>query len=391
MQQLLACLLVVVGCGPIVAQVRPIASPAGEKSGEPNLTATPAGDVVLSWIEPTATGHSLQFAVRKEDRWSESKQIAAGDDWFVNWADFPSVVVLPDGRMAAHWLVKSAKGTYDYDVHIALSADAGKTWSKSLVPHRDGAKAEHGFVSLLPRPDNRLSVFWLDGRAMKPKRAGQPRGAMTLRYVEIDEGGELHNGALLDARVCECCQTSAAMAAAGPVVVFRDRSAQEIRDISIVRRVDGKWTKPRAVCRDDWLMPGCPVNGPSVAAVGDQVVVGWFTGADGKGRVKLAQSFDGGETFGEPILIDRGAPVGRVEIVALPDGTTWVCWLTRLEKGAAVLARRVAKDGSLGKALTVARTGSARANGFPQLVRSGDELVFAWTSGRVQCATMPLR
>jgi len=41
----------------------------------------------------------------------------------------------------------------------------------------------------------------------------------------------------LDTRVCECCQTSVAMTAEGPVVVYGDCSEaeKEIRDISIVR------------------------------------------------------------------------------------------------------------------------------------------------------------
>jgi len=392
MQKLTARLsLIALVVAPMAAQVQQLATPAGKGSGEPNLSVRSDGAVMLSWVEKVAAGHALRFAVREGDSWSKPKQVAAGDNWFVNWADFPSLVALPDGRLAAHWLVKSAKGTYDYDVHLAMSADGGDTWSKSLVPHRDGKKAEHGFVSLLPNADNSLSAFWLDGRAMKPTDGGHGRGAMTLRYVEVLKGGELRRGALLDDRVCECCQTSAAMTSLGPVVVFRDRSEGEVRDISIVRRVAGKWTKSRPVSRDGWQVAGCPVNGPSVAAVGKQVVVGWFTAADNTGRVKLARSTDGGKTFAEPLIIDRGNPVGRVEVVMLPDGAVWMCWLTRVEKGAAVRARRVAEDGTLGVAITVAMTGAERRNGFPQVVRSGEQLLFAWTDGGVKCASLPLK
>jgi hypothetical protein len=37
------------------------------------------------------------------------------------------MVALPDGSLAAHWLVKSGSGTYAYDVNISRSFDGGKT------------------------------------------------------------------------------------------------------------------------------------------------------------------------------------------------------------------------------------------------------------------------
>ena len=50
-----------------------------------------------------------------------------GYDWFVNWADVPSVVRLANGTLAGHWLQKSGADTYAYDVRLAYSHDDGKT------------------------------------------------------------------------------------------------------------------------------------------------------------------------------------------------------------------------------------------------------------------------
>lgn len=374
------------------AQVQKLPSPAAAKSSLPNLAVTSDGRALLSWIEPVGKGHSLRFAIRERQGWSKSKQVASGDRWFINWADFPSVAALPSGRMAAHWMVKSASGTYDYDVHIAQSADGGDTWAKSLVPHRDGKKAEHGFVSLLPTTDGALSAVWLDGREMKAGDGGHGhgRGAMTLRYVEILGDGKLREPALLDAGVCECCQTSAAMTQAGPVVVYRDRSQGEVRDIGVVRLVDGVWTKPELVCRDGWNIAGCPVNGPSVAASGKHVAVAWFTAAESQPRVKLVMSHDAGASFGEPIMIDKGNPLGRVEVVMRDDGRAFVCWLTHVEDAGAIRMRSIEADGTLRPAVTIAACGTGRRNGFPQIVCVGNELVFAWTSDGVKVASMPI-
>jgi hypothetical protein len=377
------------------AQVRELPAPAGQGSGQPNLAVSPDGRVYLSWIERLGEGRfSLRFAMLEKDGWSASRVIAEGSNWFVNWADFPSMVALPDGSLAAHWLVKSAPGAYEYDITISQSFDGGKTWGKPFIPHRDGARVEHGFVSLFAARDGSLAAVWLDGREMKPAEGGHDhgRGNMTLRYVKIKRDGALVDDAALDTRVCECCQTSAAMTADGPVVVYRDRSEaeKEIRDISIVRLKGDKWTAPRPVFQDGWELNGCPVNGPAVAAAGRRVAVAWFTGANQTSRVKLAFSDDAGETFSQPIAVDDGNPAGRVDVLLLDNGGALVCWLEKLPEGGAVRVRRVSPDGKLDDSVTVAPSGTARSAGFPQMARAGGELVFAWTGARVFTAKLAL-
>jgi hypothetical protein len=377
------------------AQVRELPSPAGTGSGQPNLAVSPDGRVYLSWIERLGEGRfSLRFATLEKGGWSTPRVIAEGANWFINWADFPSMVALPDGSLAAHWLVRSGPGTYEYDVTISRSFDGGKTWDKPFIPHRDGVKAEHGFVSLFAAKDGSLAAVWLDGRDMKPAEGGHDHGQgnMTLRYVKIKRDGALVDDVALDTRVCECCQTSAAMTADGPVVVYRDRSEaeKEIRDISIVRLRGNKWSAPRPVFQDGWQLNGCPVNGPAVAAAGRRVAVAWFTGADKTSHVKLAFSNDAGETFAQPVSVDDGNPAGRVDVLLLEDGGAMVCWLEKLSEGGAVRVRRVRPDGKLDEAITVAPSGTARSNGFPQMARAGRELVFAWKGDRVFTAALAL-
>jgi hypothetical protein len=403
------CFKLLLGCWlwPVLAQaqVRELASPAGPGSAQPNLAVSPTGCVYLSWIERLEAGRfSLRFSTLEKDKWSAPRVIAEGANWFVNWADFPSMVALPDGSLAAHWLVKSGAGTFEYDVTIARSFDGGKTWGKPFVPHRDGVKAEHGFVSLFAAQDGNLAAVWLDGREMKSDaptaqaaHGGHGHGDMTLRYVKIKRDGALADEAVLDARVCECCQTSAAMTAAGPVVVYRDRSnaAQEIRDISLVRWQDGKWSAPRPVFADNWELNGCPVNGPAIAAKERKVAVAWYTGAGNQPRVKLAFSDDAGASFGEPIAVDDGAPMGRVDVMLLDDDSALVCWLEKLEGGGAVRLRRIqpngkGPNGQREAAITVAPSGTARSNGFPQMARTGNQLTFAWTGPRVMTAVLTL-
>jgi len=378
---------------PVLAQVRELPSPAGTGSAEPSLFVAQDGRVYLSWIERLGQGRvALRFAVKEDDGWSVPLTIAEGSNWFVNWADFPSMIALPDGSLAAHWLVKSGPGTYAYDVNIARSTDGGKTWSSSFVPHQDGTETEHGFVSMFAARDGSLGAAWLDGRETRPDSAEHDHGGgdMTLRYVRIGHDGAFDDEAVLDARVCDCCQTSAAVTAEGPVVVYRGRSPEEVRDISIVRLREGRWSEPRRVSADNWQIHGCPVNGPSVAASGRRVAVAWFTAANDSSRVKLAFSTDAGASFGDPVIVDDGMPLGRVEAVLLDDGGALVSWLEGSPKGSTMRVRRIRADGQREAAVTVVPSGTGLSNGFPQMVHVGGTLVFAWTAGRVRTAVMPV-
>jgi BNR repeat-like domain len=372
--QLLLVVLAFVACtgrvpeqGLIARQLETSSAPG---SGEPNLAVAPDGRVLLSWIEPAGDdGHRLRFSARpKAGAWSAPETVAAGKDWFVNWADFPSVAVLPDGTLFAHWLRKSGPGAYAYDVRVSTSRDGGRSWSTPVVPHRDGTPTEHGFVSMTPWGAREMGLVWLDGRA----------AAMSLVHTTLDADGRLGPETALDGRVCDCCQTDAAIADGATVVVYRDRSDTEVRDMSVVRFAGGRWSEPRPVAHDGWEIHGCPVNGPAIAAAGPQVAVAWFTAADDRSRVKVAFSSDSAKTFGAPIAVDDGRPLGRVDVVVLSSAAALVSWLEQTQKGTELRVRRVSPDGTRGEALTVADSSAARSSGFPRMVRSHDEVVLAW-------------
>jgi hypothetical protein len=377
--------------------IRTSHSPTDGDSREPELTSTQDGRIILSWVERIGEKrYALRTSTLNGNGWSEGRTVAQGENWFVNWADFPSVIAQQDGSLAAHWLVKSGTGTYAYNVNIARSKDGGKTWSKPFVPHRDNTQTEHGFVSLIPLPDGRLGAVWLDGRNMKDMKDNSDDHApasesMTLRYAAIDRDGKLSDEAQLDERVCECCQTSAAVTSEGAIAVYRDRSQSEVRDIYSVRQVNGNWGAPQAVHADNWEIKGCPVNGPSVAADGRRVAVAWFTGANDISHIKVAFSEDAAGSFGSPIQVDDGEATGRVDVLLLPDGSALVCWMSGNVEGGAIKVRRVRSDGTLGPPAVLAQTDISRSSGFPRMARLGDEVHFAWTEfgkpSRVRMAT----
>jgi hypothetical protein len=363
---------------PALGPVEPIKSPAVAPSGEPFLTTTRDGHVLLSWLEQQPdTSVSFRFAAWGGSAWSEPRNIVARSDFFVNWADFPSILELPDGRLATHWLQREGPNTYAYGIRVATSADQGVTWSEPLAPHTDGTLTEHGFVSLFADGQD-LGAVWLDGRNMSAGH-GHGGGDMTIRFARLAADGTRTDEAEIDARTCECCQTDVAVTDQGPIVVYRDRSPEEVRNIVVSRRIDGAWSAPTPVHDDAWTIPGCPVNGPAIVAVGNAVAVAWFSAPGDVAQVKVAFSTDAGASFGAPVRIDDGDPAGRVDLLALDNGSVLVSWIERTEGGAAVRVKHVASNGRAGPAIDVAASSAERASGFPRMARSGDDILFAWT------------
>lgn len=378
--------------------VERITTPATIDSGQPQLSASDRG-LILSWVEREGQRATLKFSERTASGWSASRVVASGSDWFVNWADVPSVVRLADGTLVAHWLQKSGADTYAYDVRLSYSKDDGQRWSPSFTPHRDGTKTEHGFASLFQMPGAGLGLVWLDGRAMKPGSAhgahgGADAGSMSVRFASFGRDWKQTSEIPVDRRACECCPTSAVVTPDGPIVAFRNRDDKEVRDIHVSRFEHGKWTEPKAAHEDGWQTAACPVNGPMLSARGRGVALAWFTVKEEQGRALMAFSTDAGRTFGPPIRLDDSGALGRVDVELMPNGSAIASWIEFANQRAQFRMRRVEPSGARSQSVTVSNLAGTRASGYPRIARHGDELVLAWTEnteGRPQVQTAVTR
>lgn len=378
-----ALLLLVTACaqhdanGPPVGELTTLETPAGAPAGEPNLASGANGQVYLSWIEQLPdSSFALRFAELGANDFGAARTIASGRDWFVNWADFP--MLSSNGSvLAAHWLQRGGAGRYNYGVRVSLSRDGGQSWSAPVTPHRDSTPSEHGFVSLFPHGEG-FGAIWLDARGLADSDNGAGEVGMQLRFTTIAAAGQLGEDLPIDERTCDCCQTSVAVTADGPIVAYRDRSADEVRDIYVARFEQGRWSAGEPVHRDGWKIDFCPVNGPALSAQQQRVAVAWFTGADSLPRVLVAFSDDAGRTFGEPIRIDRGNPAGRVDVQLLRNGDALVSWLENAPESS-LRVRRVSSRGELSSDRVITPLTAERPSGFPHLIVTGDQVVFAWT------------
>lgn len=360
-----------------------VANSAGEGSAQQRLSVGGDGDVVMSWLEPGAEGYALKYAMLANDGWSESQTVVTGGDLFVNWADTPSVVQVSENVWAAHWGVYQAESYFAFDAVVALSVD-GSTWQEPFLLHQDGTESEHGFVTLFPQ-EGSVGAAWLDGRNyivdgefLYEDHEGNILGT-ALHYAKFSPSGERLESFELDEIACDCCLPVVAQSSDGLVLAYRDRSMDERRDIVVRRMSGGNWQAAVPVGEDNWIIEACPINGPAIAADGDSVAVAWFSAANDVPYVRLALSTDAGQSFGAPIEIDAGGSFGHVDLVLTDERDSIVSWLRSDANGVAITLRRITAEGVVGEPQTVAHIDIGRPADFPQMVKAGRQLVFAWS------------
>ena len=378
--------------------------PAAAGSAQPDLSTTPDGRLLLAWVNRTEGRRSaLQFvAMADNGHWqSAARTIVVGNTLMANWANTPHIAQTADGALWIQFMQQAGEsGGEAGNVALSRSTDGGFNWASPIAVNDDGVEAEHGFAALWPASRDTIGVAWLDGRdnveggmdhdagaAMKhgnmshDGRDMHAGGRTALRAAVFDMNLQRSGEAVVDAKTCDCCQTAIAATSRGPLLVYRDRSDKEIRDIAAVR-YDGKaWGKPVSVHADGWEMPGCPVNGPAVAAVGDAALVAWYTEAGGTPSVRVARSEDAGDSFAAPVTLDEGEAVqGRVALAL--DATQ--AWILRIREDAAGqslwLSRRTADLKREYQRLEVAKLqGRGRGTGFPKIALRGGDAYVAWT------------
>jgi hypothetical protein len=384
---LLAAAAVLAGCGAGSApeptlRVRAVDFPGAPGSGQPRFAADSAGNPVVSWLEPVGDGHALRYARFERGAFSMPHTVVVRDDFFVNWADMPSVRPIDGELWAAHWLVLDPNAPGAYHIAVAVSRDGGLSFGAPVQLNDDATAAEHGFVTLFPF-EGSIGAFWLDGRQLAEWSFDEPDKLLgtSLRVARIDETGAVAARAIVDELVCDCCQPTVASARSGPLVAYRDRTPEEIRDIVVRRHAGGAWQGAVTVADDGWHIEGCPVNGPAIAAADDLVAVAWFTAAGGAPRVRFARSADGAQSFGPAVDLDGAGAFGQVGLLLEADGTALASWWRgAADGGLELVARKVSSDDALGELRVLAHSAAAQPVDVPQIVAAQDGVLVAWTS-----------
>ena len=347
-------------------------------NAQPSLVST-NGSLSLTWISSDEDMNvSLNFRQFKDEKWSNPQTLAVGSNWFVNWADFPTHAISGD-QVLTSYLKKSASGTYTYDVFLNLQKLSGEKIKEDFILNTDGFKAEHGFVSIAAKDNEGFFISWLDGRNTVEKDMNGNHKPMTIRFAEITNSGDIISETELDSSVCDCCQTSITNSDKGPIVVYRDRSEEEVRDIYVTRNINDEWENPIPVHNDGWVIYGCPVNGPKVVSNSNNLAVSWFTVFDGKPTVNLSFSESYGSSFSIPIKINDLNAIGRVDAAFLNEKEVIVSYMEGDDFGTYLRIKKVSIDGKVSEPITISKIDSGRGTGVPQLEILNGEIFIMWT------------
>ena len=347
-------------------------------NAQPSLVSG-EGSLSLSWISSNEGNKStLNFSQLKEGKWTNTQTMATGSNWFVNWADFPAHAI-NENLILSSYLKKSDSGTYTYDVILSLQKLSGEKVKEDFLLNTDGVKAEHGFVSIIPNHNQGFFITWLDGRNTVDKDLDGYHKPMTIRFAEITNKGDIIDESELDSATCDCCQTSIAVTNKGPVVVYRDRSDKEVRDIYIARKINGIWGVPTPIHNDGWEINGCPVNGPKVASNSNNLAISWFTVSNEKPTVNLSFSKSNGASFGTPIKINDDDAIGRVDVAFLNPQEVLVSYIEGDDVGTYLRIKKVSIDGKVSAPITISKIDGGRNSGVPQLEILDNEAFIVWT------------
>lgn len=356
----------------------------------------------LSWVDSSSHAHTeLKYAKLEDGHWGKPVVLSSGTNWFMNWADYPMISV-NNGFLLSHYLQNSGTKGMAYDIYYRVSKLGQANQEKFKPLHNDNTATEHGFVSMLPMSDSTFLIAWLDGRNMASHNHGSMHshehaaGEMSVRIAEVNLQGELKNETVVDEMACTCCQTTMSMTESGPVLMYRDCSEDNIRDISIVRLINGNWTKPVSIHQDNWFIQGCPVNGPKSDALGSSLAVAWYTAANDKPKVQVVFSKNSGESFQKPFLVSDGEVVGRVDLSMISGDEAVVSWMETINKETFLFAAKVTEKEGLSNRVEIAKMSSSRKTGFPQMERLGDDLYFAWMDindkgSKLKTAVVPIQ
>ena len=350
-------------------RVQEIAAPTmAAKASGASVMRSAEGVVWLTWLEPEAADTALKFSTfdATTQRWRPAATIARGAGWFINYADFPALTAGPGGAATAVWFVNNpataSTATAGHDHHgpgyhaqISRTVDGGKTWSAPVPLTRESDSVE--FVSLATLADGRVLAAWLDGRA---KKHGGKAQQLFARIV-----GAPGPDVLVDASVCDCCQTTlTAFPDGAALLAYRGRGDGEVRDIRVTRFRGKGWDEPKPLNTDDWRIAGCPVNGPQLVSDGGRVAVSWFTAADNDPRVLATFSPDAGARFLMPLRLSDRKPQGRVATALLHDGAILT---TFVDESGSLWLRRVTPEFAAADSVRLSAPDSGRVKGFARV------------------------
>jgi hypothetical protein len=365
---------------------------------------------IVVWVATATDGTSDLYAVTSTDggaTFSAPRRVNdIPGDVRTGGEYAPRVAVGPDQIHLAWMSSRNDKVA----LRVAKSSDRGQTFTPASTLHEEGLVNGRGWQSIGLGPDGTLHAAWLDGRndeaasehaghGAAPGRPAMHGGKMDLFYGALKPTSPTANSQMLSADTCQCCKTALAVGADGSInVAWRQIFGDSIRDIAF-RRADargGQFGEPVRVSVDNWLLNGCPDDGPVLAADRTSGVhVAWPTlvagGAEERIGLFYAYSSDG-KTFTPRVEVKNLGSLkpSHIQMTSRSDGRLGIVW-DELSDGVRKIVMATGAPGAGGAAsLSSGQLVSdpAVTGTYPSVAPAPSGFLVAWTSGVADASTI---
>lgn len=300
------------------------------------------------------------------------------------------------------WTAKTTVGTA---LLWARSDDAGQSFAASTLVGGTDAPGNRGWEALGADPSGRVHAVWLDHRRMAAPEAtraaaghrhGDGReGAGKADGVAMAQRSDLYVDTLDDAAppraiaagVCYCCKTAIAFGPANQIyLAWRHVYPGNFRDMAFAASADGgkSFSAPLRVSEDNWMLEGCPDDGPAMRVDGrGRIHLVWPAAIDERGaQVKAlfhAVSSDG-STFRPRVRIPTEGQASHPQLAVGADNVLRVAWDESGGGTRRIVTGRAVLDGSGRPTFTRSVLDDERGV-YPVIVRGTAETLVAWTAG----------
>lgn len=369
------------------------AMPGMAKAAKQELGASAAFAPDGSLLVATKQGEHVMLYRSNDDgkTWSAPMAVNAQPEQIsADGENRPKIAFAADGGLLVAWTRPLGK-PYSGAIRLAR-ADDGQRFSAPLTVHKDPAEITHRFESLLPTPDNKVILAWIDKRDLEAAKSGKKpyRGAAIYAALSTDGGRSFQPEYKLADHSCECCRVTSALDRDGaPLFMWRHVFEPNERDHALARlKTDGQVESVQRATFDRWKVDGCPHHGPSLV-VDEQGMrhAVWFNQKDGAGRVFYGQLVPGAEVRVEGQRQVGGARAAHADMAAA-GGKLAIAW-KEFDGERTQLRAQVSSDG--GKSFTeIALAATDAASDQARVIRRHDKLFVFWRTEKEGFRLFPL-
>jgi hypothetical protein len=250
------------------------------------LTKDENNKPVISWCEKNKVGKNfffISFFNGNKSAFDTAIAVPIEQNAVFMEEGMPKVAVKSDGTVIAVYETNAPTKQNGWAgfVHYIQSFDKGKTWTQPLCVHEDTSSGKtHSYAAIARLSDGEIGACWLD------ESLGNKDQGRAIKFAKTNGRNGFQNEILIDSFACQCCRTAISSDDKGNVsILFRNILPGSVRDIAACTSSDNGKTFSHAgsFSNDDWVVNGCPEDGPSVANKNKNTYAAWFTGGKNKG------------------------------------------------------------------------------------------------------------